>query len=192
MATPARQIADRHLRPYLTGQGFTGHGNAFRSHASNGDAMVVGLQMSSGTSKAESQFYVNLGLVPLPWLEYIRSSRNPADLAKPDPSEALVSGRLPPPNRLYWTADAQNVDQIGEAIVAGLADVLPRYLELLDRSRFRALLEQDADLPGMCPRDAALAMLLIVSGHAEPAEPELERIRQVDAESDFADWFAQD
>jgi hypothetical protein len=187
--TPARQLIDTQLKPLLAARGFTAQGGTFRHASAAGDVVVVETQLSSGSARERSEFFVNLALVPLPWLQYLRESRAPADLSGARAAEGLVSGRLDPPNRLQWIVTPADVPAVGAALAPALEQAVTAYLELLDRAAFLDLLERGAALPGRCPREAARAVLLLASGRTAEAAAALAAIARTDPDSPFVAWF---
>ena len=187
---PARRLTDVYVRPCLDALGLAAQGaNTFRLVSETGDAVVVEVQLASASTRTESRFYINLALVPLPWLEYMRETRSREGLSNPRPEEGLVSGRLEPPNRLQWIVTAEEVDAVGNAVVSGLRETVPSYLELFDREAFLAILRQGGPLPGRCPRRAALALLLLVTGRTAEARAALAELAAEDPDSPFVAWF---
>ncbi|MGC4805067.1 DUF4304 domain-containing protein [Micromonospora sp. DT233] len=63
----------RGLREQLAGYGFAqGKGRVFRRYSPAGDALVVEIQLSEHTTRAETLFYLNVGLVLAPAWEHAR------------------------------------------------------------------------------------------------------------------------
>lgn len=201
-------IVTGHLAPALERQGFARSRLVFRRYADNGDAVVVGIQQSSGTRKERAVFYINICLVPVPWLKCVRESDDPADLHDPLDSEGVVSGRVrsaasgawvPTINQVGYLPDAvlisdswestmDDATDRGRIAAAATHEAVEAFLPLLDRAEFLRRLEEKADLPGICPRIAARTILYLEAGRFDDARREIDDIAHFQPESNFVSW----
>jgi Domain of unknown function (DUF4304) len=187
-----------HLVPVLAAHGFVrkGRSRTFHTFADNGDAVVVNVQTSSGSRKELAKFYINLALVPLPWLQWMRESDDPADLRDPHDSEGAVTGRVRSIASGDWSQDAWvcTLDQVhkrGETAAEALGAVLPDFLALLDRGELLSRLETGAALPGFCPDVAMRAILYLDAGRWDDVRREVDDIAAYQPESTFVTWVRQ-
>src|SRR5262245_38311098 len=85
-----REYAD----PILDAHGFTKKGRTYRRRADNGDTAVVEFQASSGSFPAEYLFYINLAVVPVPWLEWFAHRLQWSSFVEASASHGLYEDRL--------------------------------------------------------------------------------------------------
>jgi hypothetical protein len=140
-----------HVIPVLGGAGFKGRDPTWRLWSPQGDCVVVNLQKSSGTTKQEVKFYVNLSVVPVPWWEFWRDVRPPAKpLAMPGEVDGMIRRRLYPPeddpgfrSGMWWgwcVSDEQSAQHCGQVLTSLLTIVVPELQGLLDREQLITLL----------------------------------------------------
>lgn len=104
--------------------------------------------------------------------------------------DGLVTGRLSPPQGLRWTFDTvESARSCGEALRAALPRFVASYQELMERETFLGRLRMGADLPGVCPRSAALAILLVGSGPPAEFEEAVADIEKWTPDSVFLPWI---
>jgi hypothetical protein len=182
-----------HLAPALESQGFTRDRLTFRRYSDNGDAVLVGVQRSSSSRKEWASFYINICLVPLPWLKWLRQSDDPADLHNPRDSEGVVSGRARSAASGAWLPDnwestIEEAPERGRVAAAATIEAVQAFLPLLDRAEFLRRLEEKADLPGVCPREATRAILYLDAARFDDARRDIDAIARLQPESAFVTW----
>ncbi|MFI7435812.1 hypothetical protein [Micromonospora haikouensis] len=193
----------------------SGAGHVYRRVEDDGDALVVEFQRSSSSTRSAYLFYVNVAVVPYPWLLHMRSDSRATDAGLPEVTEGLVRTRLAKPNSLWilpreemlriltsgrvpagidsgdhslWSIDSpQVVIEKGATLRTLLAEKIAEFAPLLDRGVLKDRLRSGATLPGDCPRDAALAVLLADEGPSAELDGVLSRLDGPDFSS-FVDW----
>jgi hypothetical protein len=140
-----------HIIPVLRSGGFKGRDPTWRLWSAQGDCVVVNLQKSSGTTKQEVRFYVNLAVVPVPWREFWRDVRPPARPdAMPGEVDGMIRRRLDPPaddprfrSGMWWgwcVSDEQSAQDCAQVLTGQLTMVVPELQGLLDREQLTTLL----------------------------------------------------
>ncbi|HEX5598102.1 MAG TPA: DUF4304 domain-containing protein, partial [Micromonosporaceae bacterium] len=187
------RVVSDYLAPVLKETGFRRRGRVFRRFAENCDAVVVRVQTSSGTWPGEAEFYVNVALVPVPWLEWMRKPGNPADLVDPDDAEGVLSARVTRPNSgLFlndsWLCKPDEVDECGPVVAAATKKLVSEYLPLLDRHEFLRRLETKSPLPGVCPERAVQTILYLDGQRWADARRVIDDIAAYQPDSPFVAW----
>lgn len=186
-------IVTDHLAPALEDAGFRRSGRVLRRYNEGGDAVVVDVQKSSGSQKAEATFYINVVLAPVPWLKWIRSSDEPADLRDPDAGEGAVSARVRSALSGSWSNDTwvvrpEEVAERGRAAAQATQDLVAQFLPLLDRAELLRRLEDRSPLPGFCPENATRAILYLDAARFGDAQREIDDIAAYQPDSSFVKW----
>ncbi|SCF30234.1 hypothetical protein GA0074695_5351 [Micromonospora viridifaciens] len=186
-------IVTNHLAPPLEEMGFARKRRVFRRYADNGDAVVVGVQTSSGSRKYLAKFYINIALVPVPWLRCVRESSDPAALQEPHDSEGGLSTRVTSSvnGRWFedtWVADAIDAHERGRAAADATRHLVAQFIPLLDRAEFLHRLENRAALPGFCPEEAMRAVLYLDAQRFDEARRELDDLARYDPDPSFVTW----
>jgi hypothetical protein len=102
----------------------------------------------------------------------------------------VVTGRLSPSQGLRWAFETvESARRCGEALREMLPGFLAAYQELLDRETFLDKLRTKADLPGVCPNEAAVAILLVDSGPRDEFEQAVAEIEKWTPDSVFLPWI---
>ncbi|MGC5020426.1 DUF4304 domain-containing protein [Micromonospora sp. DT47] len=204
----------KHVDPVLRSRGFVRTSKVYRRYAPNGDAVVVEFQDSSSSTADEWIFYVNLALVPAPWLAWLQAPPGEARTGEPQAydgvlstrlsrpeagptiapelaMESLLQGRIPTgmsiddPQR--WTVDSLASAHVAGAKVAELlTGAIDGFTDLLDRAVFKDRLRGGLPLPGSGPRNSALVALLVDEGPS----PELDDLFAgfSGRADEFVDW----
>ena len=183
---------DQHITPALLAHGYAKGGRTYRLASDLGDAAVINFQVSSGTSRDEYQFYVNLAIAPVPWVDYLRSLRSgtPKPISDPaDESEGMLRARVNPPGRFNWvlTPSVELAHETGQRVVAALAPRLRELAELLDRDVLADRLRTREGLSGWTgDKRAGRIALLAEAGPSAELEELLLSVRP-DA-TEFLNW----
>ncbi|MBQ1073517.1 DUF4304 domain-containing protein [Micromonospora sp. C31] len=209
-----RTLFKEYLDPVLAERRLAGTGRVYRRIEDDGDALIVEFQRSTSSTRNAYAFFVNVAVVPQPWLLWMRSDSTSADAEPPDVAEGLISTRLAKPNSLWtlpreemlhilmsgrvpagidsgdhdrwWIDSPQAVAEKGSTLRNLLAEKIAEFTPLLDRDVLRERLRSGAPLPGSCPRDAALAVVLADEGPSAELDDVLSRLD--DPQSSFVDW----
>ncbi|MEU4642377.1 DUF4304 domain-containing protein [Micromonospora sp. NPDC023814] len=210
----SRTLFQEFLDPVLAEHRLTGTGRVYRRIGDDGDALIVEFQRSTSSTRNAYAFFVNVAVVPHAWLQKTRSDSTSADAEPPDFPEGLIRTRLIKPNslwalpreemlriltsgrvpagidsgdhELWWIDSPQAVAEKGPTLRRLLAEKIVEFAPLLDRAVLRERLRSGAPLPGDCPRDAALAVLLADEGPSAELDDVLSSLD--DPQSSFVDW----
>lgn len=127
--------------------------------------------------------------MPPAWQCYLADALEP--VAGPAyTSDGLVTGRLSPPQGLRWTFDTvESARLCGATLREALPRFLHSYQELMEREAFLGRLRMGSDLPGVCPRSAALAIMLVDSGPQDEFEEAVADIEKWTPDSVFLPWI---
>jgi hypothetical protein len=188
-------LRDR-VGPALRSLGFKGSGSRWTLAAANGDRAIVNAQSSSGSSKAEVLFVINLAVVPLPWWDW-KCTGFPKHLkSTPKEHDGLWRDRLHAQRGVFqrgseawWSVrDPASATICADDVVEQLAsESVPRLSALLDRDNLAAS-ARTGDLgffrgeQHLLFFDHALAALIVDEGPSEEldvsAEPDRRRSRE--------------
>jgi hypothetical protein len=162
-----REYAD----PILAAHRFTKKGRTYRRGTDNGDTAVVEFQASPGASPESYVFFINLAVVPVPWLRWLERRAPHPESVEVKASHGLYDDRLRADDALgRWVIDSV---ESGHARGRQLAELLPARLDemasLLDRREFLRRLREGPKLPRS---DTAVEIILLLDdGPLEELEP---------------------
>jgi hypothetical protein len=131
------------MREQLAGYGFAqGKGRVFRRYSPAGDALVIEIQMSEHSTRAEKLFYLNVGLALAPAWENSRQRYRLPPAEEPRPLHALWK------HRIGFTAlsggdqwrivDETTAAEVSAQVRRRLDEVMVELLPLLDRDTLLA------------------------------------------------------
>ncbi|HZM75106.1 MAG TPA: hypothetical protein VFC19_05230 [Candidatus Limnocylindrales bacterium] len=140
-----------------------------------------------------AKFFINISLVPVPWLKWIRKSDDPADLHDPVDEEGAVTARVRHPENGFrtsdvWTATPDEVEARGRIAAQATSEAAAQFAALLEGHELLRRLETQAPLPGFCPDSAARAIFYLDAQHWQDARREIDDIAAYDPESVFVKW----
>jgi hypothetical protein len=176
-------MLNQHAAPVLKAAGFRKKGRTFRFVAPNGDHAFVHFQTWISSHEPHTDFVVNLSVVPVPQMEWIRDDYPQAANRQPAPGDGLWQDRAHPPKDvagpephmtdLWRLADADAATTCG----ALLADVLrehaaPLLIRLTDRAEFLAMV-RDPARPLKVGLGHAEIMLLVDEGPSAELDAEI-------------------
>jgi hypothetical protein len=210
----SRTLFEEFLDPVLVEHHLVGTRRVYRRIEPDGDALVVEFQRSTSSTRNAYVFFVNLAVVPHPWLLRTRSDSTSVTDEPPDFPEGMIRTRLTKPNslwalpreemlriltsgrvpagidsgnhELWWIDSPQAVAEHGATLRGLLAEKIAEFAQLLDRDVLKDRLRSGAPLPGDCPRDAGLAVLLADEGADAELDDVLNRLH--DPGGAFVDW----
>jgi Domain of unknown function (DUF4304) len=135
------------LHEFLSGHGFEYEGSRlFRKISPAGDILIVELQTSSGSTKSEKAFYINVAFTLAPRWEMDRKRYGLDDTALPKSMHGMWRHRIghtgySGTDRWLITDDASSTTWADAQ--RRLEESLPELLQLLDRQRLRELAERE-------------------------------------------------
>ncbi len=159
-----------HVSPALHRRGYSQQGRVYRLVSAMLDTVAVDFQVSAGTWRYEYRFYVNLALVPEPWLDYMRSAIPDLANQQAQASAGLITARLDPPHGFQWVlgTSVEAAHEMGETIVAALRPRLDELEGWLDREALLARLRSGDPLPGWTYSPDIVTVVLLVDGGSSP------------------------
>jgi hypothetical protein len=171
----------QYVDPLLAGLGFERVRRTYRFAADNGDRVVVDFQTAGATSKQRYEFYVNLEVVPLPWLDWLRSRLGEV---APGPGTGLLERRLQPPdwNFARWVIDTpDSAHVVGQLLTELLTPQIEELTSLLDRATFLRRLRGDGPpLDGVPTKLAAEVIMLVDQGMTDELARLLDQLDEVE------------
>ena len=179
-----------HVAPALRSAGYTGRGRTFRLIAESGDQAIVRLHRSGGQGD-QVEFSVDLGVVTVPYWDWLGEVFPRAPDRAPSDTDGLWRGRLHAPagmradarpwTRNLWLLDGPDaVDTCGQKLAELLlSEAVPLLATLLDRAAFLALSRDPAGPLGSDVGPATL-MLLVDAGRSPALEAEISRYEALD------------
>ncbi|MBB5868548.1 hypothetical protein F4553_001927 [Allocatelliglobosispora scoriae] len=120
------------------------------------------MQRSTGSTKERSAFFVNITLNPVPWVAWTRrTSLSEVRATPPAENEGVWDGRLASTSNWHgvWEVTAATLDDVCEQLAGALrTELAEKWIPLLPRDAFRALLRERRNAPGIVgsPRIADL------------------------------------
>lgn len=160
------------LATVLAPQGFTLHEEALIRKAPSGDWLIVSLEATGFAVPPATSFRVTVGVVPRPWLAWLRGQDDAAvaDQLLPEDGDAMTWERLSPhtfDGESYEVRTDADADAAAAAdILARLQSTLPRYEALLDRAVFlRRVRDRETRLDGrLNPSRKVAELILLIDG----------------------------
>jgi hypothetical protein len=174
------------LAAELSPLGLHRDGRGFRTHNALGDGVVVTERAARGEPGTRA-FYVDVGLICVPWVEWVRQAKDPIPPHQATVEEALWTYQVgsflqgPP-----WELRADNEDAVIAAMRARVAEVAQAYLSLLDRTAVIDALRRGDRIPGSGNRRAGLLVLLASQGINDEF---VERFRAMSTKPERLDWI---
>jgi hypothetical protein len=177
-----------YLDPMMAERGFSRDRRVYWCSGEDGTVVVVEIQ-ASHSSRLRYECNIEAALVPPAWRSYLADSLEPVQ-GLPSTWGGVVTGRLSPSQGLRWAFETvESARRCGEALREVLPGFLAAYQELLDRETFLDKLRTKADLPGVCPNEAAVAILLVDSGPRDEFEQAVAEIEKWTPDSVFLPWI---
>jgi hypothetical protein len=119
----------QYIDPLLEEWGFVRHRRTYRLRSERDDHVIVDFQSATATTKQRYAFYVNLGVVPAPWLAWLNETLSANGQIQPDASTGLLERRLRPASTFdsqWLTNAATRLTQRGDIDPVALAAAVER------------------------------------------------------------------
>lgn len=142
---PLTDMLKLHVNPRMKAANLRRRGSTYRLGEPLGSQGVIQIQRSGAMQPGEMAFFVNVGVLPLPWIEYVRYCLGLDPAPDPDFEHCVGSTRIIAPPRfrtdqqvhalqVRWSLpDMEQADQCSLALANILEhEVLPTLEDLLD------------------------------------------------------------
>jgi len=150
--TEVLSIVGAALKP----RGFTRTGSMLRIANDLGDIGLLQLQRSRMSDGPRLYYYVEMGVLPLAWADWVRTTGR----ARPDASDGLWTQRLSGPSAEQFEVTPRMSAEASAAYVLERLDAEPLMFELLDREVFLAKARRGGFTGMHRPELARLCLLL--------------------------------
>lgn len=183
----------QYATPILVDHGFAASGRTYRRVADNGDTAVVNFQSSSGSHPGAYLFYVNLAVVPVPWLDWITKGAADPETFRPTSEYGLFKARIRPAGRWdeTWMIDSpEAAHERGRELTAVLPARLDELVGLLDRDEFLRRVRHGPKLETAQSPRVMQIVLLVDRGLTDELEKLLHQMANGpgDAAPRFVEW----
>lgn len=179
-----RDLVTAALAQELDPLGLRQNGDEFRRHTESGDGIVVAYRE---VDLRAGEFYVDVGLISVPWLEWVTHEEEPVPPEHATADHALGRvrvGLLPqgPP----WVLRADNAEAVLAAMRAQVGQFVREYIPLLDRTVLIDKLLRGDNITGVINKRAGLLILLASRGIDHEF---VERFSAMRTKAEWLDWI---